>query len=310
MSSPKNRREYPDDIYHMLLQIPCPTIFNFLPVKKHLERSPLEILHHVDENACVWKWIKIGNEQGIVSLKVLDNNFHIEIFEESSPAFSNLLPDYLNQWFDLDRNLDDFYSVARKDDLLSPLIDELYGLRVVGVPDLFEALSWAILGQQVNLTFAYTMKKRLIEQYGKEIVHQDRSLWQFPLPAAIKDVSIEDLMALSISRRKAEYLKEVASLMHSGALSKEKLKALASAEKISKHLCSIRGIGPWTAHYVLLRCLRNPHAYPVGDAGLQNAVKQRLFMERKPTYEELYQLSENWKGWEAYATFYLWNGLK
>jgi len=293
----------------MLLQIPCPTIFNFLPVRKHLERSPLEILHHVDEDACVWKWIQIDNESGIVSLKVIDSSFHIEVFETSSPLFLKLLPTYLNQWFDLDRNLEDFYTVAKKDDLLSPLIDELYGLRVVGVPDLFEALSWAILGQQVNLTFAYTMKKRLVEQYGKEIVHVGRSLWQFPLPAAIKDVLISDLMELSISRRKAEYLKEVAGLMDTGTLSKEKLLALGSAENISKHLCKIRGIGPWTAHYVLLRCLRNTHAYPVGDVGLQNAVKQRLFMDRKPTYEELYQLSENWKGWEAYATFYLWNGL-
>ena len=116
-------------------------------------------------------------------------------------------------------------------------------------------------------------------------------------------------MELSISRRKAEYLIEVASQMEQGELSKESLLQLDSPEDIEKKLCKSRGIGPWTANYVMLRCLRIPSAYPVGDAGLQNAVKQRLQMDRKPSYEELYSLAENWKAWEAYATFYLWNGL-
>lgn len=294
----------------MHLKIPIPSIFSYSPIRKHLERSSLELLHQVDEDGRIWKWIEIQGESAIVSIQVGTSKFLVDIHEATSDKFPEYLPQYFKDWFDLDRDLAAFYEVANQDDLLSPLVEELYGLRVVGVPDLFEALSWAILGQQVNLSFAYTMKKRLIEQYGRHKIFEGKELWLFPSPARIKEVSLEDLLALSISRRKAEYLVEVAQQLDSGQLSKGQLMELTSVGKIEKHLCKIRGIGPWTANYVLLRCLRHPEAYPVGDAGLQNAVKQRLFMDRKPSYEELYQLSENWKGWEAYATFYLWNGLK
>ncbi|MEM6805724.1 MAG: DNA-3-methyladenine glycosylase, partial [Bacteroidota bacterium] len=189
------------------------------------------------------------------------------------------------------------------------LTRELYGLRVVGVPDLFEALSWAILGQQVNLSFAYSMKARLIEKYGSYLEYEGRKFWAFPNPKTISKAHIDTLKSLSISQRKAEYLIEVAQQLVRGSFSKSSLLDLGKADLIEKELCKIRGIGPWTAHYVMLRCLRIPQAYPVGDAGLQNAVKQRLQMDRKPSYDELYSLAENWKGWEAYATFYLWNGL-
>lgn len=294
----------------MQLNIPLPHIFSYPPIRRHLERSSLELLHQVDEQGRIWKWIHINGQSAVVILDMQPSEILIELPEEGSRDFLEALPGYINDWFDLDRNLDAFYTVAKKDDLLSPLVDELYGLRIVGVPDLFEALSWAILGQQVNLTFAYTMKKRLIETYGQMKNFQGIELWAFPTPASIKDTSPDDLLKLSISRRKAEYLIEVAEQMDSGHLSKSKLMELKTVDAIEKHLCKIRGIGPWTANYVLLRCLRHPQAYPVGDAGLQNAVKQRLFMDRKPSHEELYQLSEKWKGWEAYATFYLWNGLK
>ena len=94
--------------------------------------------------------------------------------------------------------------------------------------------------------------------------------------------------------------------MLEGKLSKAKLLAERSAKAAEKTLVAQRGIGPWSANYVMMRCLRYPEAYPVGDAGLQNAVKRLLMMDRKPTEAELYELAKPWAGWEAYATFYLW----
>ncbi|MNE90575.1 DNA-3-methyladenine glycosylase [compost metagenome] len=58
-----------------------------------------------------------------------------------------------------------------------------------------------------------------------------------------------------------------------------------------------------------MRCLRDTTAYPTGDVGLQNAVKFLTGMDRKPTPAELLELAVPWKGWEAYATFYLWRAL-
>ncbi len=176
----------------------------------------------------------------------------------------------------------------------------------MGVPDLFEAICWSILGQQINLPFAYQLKGRLVENYGQSYEWEGQTYWQFPEPAAIAKTTVEALFALKITRRKCEYLIGVAQAMLEGKLSKAKLLAERSAKAAEKTLVAQRGIGPWSANYVMMRCLRYPDAYPVGDAGLQNAVKRLLMMDRKPTEAELYELAKPWAGWEAYATFYLW----
>ena len=97
-------------------------------------------------------------------------------------------------------------------------------------------------------------------------------------------------------------------MLKEGTLSKEQLLQLPDPPAIEKFLIKIRGIGPWTAQYIALRCLRHPDAWPTGDVGLQNAVKRALKMDRKLSQEELNELGQAWVGWRSYATFYLWNG--
>jgi DNA-3-methyladenine glycosylase II len=80
-------------------------------------------------------------------------------------------------------------------------------------------------------------------------------------------------------------------------------------KEVEKSLIKIRGIGPWTANYVLMRCLRFPTAFPIDDVGLINAIKTLLNMDRKPTKDEILALSIPWANWESYATFYLWRVL-
>jgi len=108
--------------------------------------------------------------------------------------------------------------------------------------------------------------------------------------------------------RKSEYIIGIAQLMDNGELSKEKLLAMDFKEA-EKSLTRIRGIGPWTANYVLMRCLRFPTAFPIDDVSLHNAIKFLRGSENKPTKEELMELSLNWSGWQAYAVFYLWRVL-
>ena len=80
-------------------------------------------------------------------------------------------------------------------------------------------------------------------------------------------------------------------------------------KEAEKMLVKIRGIGPWTANYVLMRCLRFPNAFPIADVGLHNAIKHLTGTEEKPTIEEIWKLAAPWTGWESYATFYLWRFL-
>ena len=80
-------------------------------------------------------------------------------------------------------------------------------------------------------------------------------------------------------------------------------------KEAEKNLIKIRGIGPWTANYVLMRCLRFQTAFPIDDVGLMHSIKTLRHMNRKPTKDEILEVSFPWKNWESYAVFYLWRVL-
>lgn len=290
------------------LVLKLPTDFNQASCLRYLDRSPRELLHRVEEEQ-IYKLIPIPDAEPILlRLSFLpDQALSIELLNRSpQESEKDYLRQYLEQWWDLGRDLSPFYGLAERDTLLAKALIGNRGLPLMGVPDLFEAICWSILGQQINLPFAYQLKGRVVESYGQSYEWEGQDYWLFPEPEAIAATTVEALFALKITRRKCEYLIGVAQAMLDGTLSKAKLLSERSAKAAEKMLVAQRGIGPWSANYVMMRCLRYPDAYPVGDAGLQNSVKRLLMMERKPTEAELYELAIPWAGWEAYATFYLW----
>ncbi|MFC4778819.1 DNA-3-methyladenine glycosylase family protein [Paenibacillus sp. GCM10023252] len=216
---------------------------------------------------------------------------------------------YVREWFDLDRDLGPFYELAERDELLNQVVAKFYGLRVIGIPELFEAICWGIIGQQINLTFAYTLKRRFVETFGQRLDWEGESYWLFPRAELIASLSTADLTPLQLTGKKSEYIIGVAKLLADGELSREQLLAFGDASLAEKRLVGIRGIGPWTANYVMIRCLRAPSALPLADVGLHNAIKLLRAMDRKPTLTEVSDLFAAWPGWESYATFYLWRTL-
>jgi DNA-3-methyladenine glycosylase II len=294
------------------LMLVVPKEFNFAENINYLARSRNECLYHIDNNR-VSKAIQIGDETLIFEVNsVNDNYLNIQFLGESKPTSTEIREEvarYVREWFDLDRDLRPFYTMAKEDPLLGPALDSFYGLRIIGIHDLFEALCWGILGQQINLSFAYTLKRRLVEKFGRSVVHDGVTYWVFPSPEDIASLSHLELESLRMTKKKAEYIIGVAGLMVQGKLTKDLLVTVGSHQQAEKTLVKIRGIGPWTANYVLMRCLRYPCAFPIDDVGLHNAIKQRLGRELKPDKDEILKLAVNWKGWESYATFYLWRFL-
>lgn len=199
--------------------------------------------------------------------------------------------------------------MARQDKVLHQLVQNYYGLRIIRIPDLFEALTWAIIGQQINLPFAYTLKKRFVEQFGEKLVYEGTVFWLYPAFDKIAAIDINELRSLQFTTRKAEYIIEVAKAMATGQVTKESLRHMNDRQHVQKTLLGIRGVGLWTADYVMMKCFADPAAFPVADVGLQNALKSRLGLQRKPTVDEIMDLGANWEGWQAYATFYLWRSL-
>lgn len=294
------------------IKLSLPKEFSFEENLNYLSRNSNECLFRINNNR-IYKAIPIGEETGVIEVSSVDEKFLIIRFlGDRKPTSKNIrakVAGNVSEWFDLDRDLRPFYNMAKMDPLLDPAVSSFYGLRVIGIPDLFEALCWGILGQQINLSFAYTLKRRLVEEFGHSVLHDGVTYWVFPSPEDIAGLTVEQLENLRMTKKKSEYLIGVARLMHEGKLTKAMLLNVGSHKLAEKMLINIRGIGPWTANYVLMRCLKYSCAFPIDDVGLHNAIKLLLGKEKKPTKNEILNLATNWTNWESYATFYLWRFL-
>jgi DNA-3-methyladenine glycosylase II len=290
------------------IYLPVPSEFSYEMNFQFLERSPRELLHRV-ENESVIKLLKVSDEKILFRLKSGESKLILE-FLNGSPSVNGKksVRDYVVEWFDLETDLQAFYKMASADKLLKDLVAKYFGYRIIGQPDLFESITWAILGQQINLGFAYTLKQRFVEHFGERLFWNEQSYFLFPTAHLVAGLKDEVLLPLQFSRQKSRYVITVAEAFSSGEISKEKIKDLPLAEA-KEMLMKIKGIGNWTANYALMKTFRYPDAFPLEDAGVHNAIKNLKKMDRKPTLDEVKKVFKKYKGWEAYATLYLWKSL-
>ncbi|MGQ9005681.1 DNA-3-methyladenine glycosidase II [Bacillus subtilis] len=294
-----------------VIVITLPEIFDMNAILGYLTREKNECMYEI-ENNIITKVIAIGEIRSLVQVSVINNKqMIVQFLNDSRPVEQwkrEEIVKYIHGWFDLDNDLTPFYEMAKADPLLKMPARKFYGLRVIGIPDLFEALCWGVLGQQINLAFAYSLKKQFVEAFGDSIEWNGKKYWVFPPYERIAQLTPTDLADIKMTVKKSEYIIGIARLMASGELSREKLMKM-NFKDAEKNLIKIRGIGPWTANYVLMRCLRFPTAFPIDDVGLIRSIKILRNMNRKPTKDEILEISFSWKTWESYATFYLWRVL-
>lgn len=285
-----------------------PAEFSFELCLQFLTRSPKENLHSVEDDF-VLKLLVLDREPTLFRVSERPNKLLIEVINrEISIASAKSIKAYVTEWFDLATDLKPFYQMAKKDDLLKGLVKKYYGYRIIGQPDLFESLIWAVLGQQINLTFAYSLKQRFVEQFGTSLEWANKKYYLFPLPEVVAQLNQEQLLALQFSKQKANYTIGIAQAFVEKNISKESLQDL-SLTAAKEHLIKTKGIGNWTANYALMKTFRYPDAFPLEDAGLHNAIKNLKSLKSKPTPEQVKRIFKKYKGWEAYATLYLWKSL-
>lgn len=291
----------------MTIEITPSAPFDFSLTLDFLQRSPHELLHTADDRS-VTKAIE--TKDGIVPIRVSEQNGKL-LIETPAPIKKDgqqVIIDYVEDWFDLKTDLSLFYKLARKDELLKDLVKKFNGYRIVSIPDLFESLVWAVIGQQINVAFAYTIKQRYVKAFGEKLQWEGKELFLFPTPTTAMSISDEELYAMQFSRQKARYVKLIAEAFASGELSKEKIAPL-SLEEAKKELTKIKGIGNWTANYAMMKTFRRPDAFPLEDVALHNAIRILKGMKKKPSLQTVKRVFKNYKGWEAYATLYLWKSL-
>lgn len=294
------------------LIIDVPIEFDFGPNLGYLQRDKNECMYETEDEAITRVIVVDGDRMLVQVCEHESNQLVVRFFTGTEPKSMDkkaAIVQYVRDWFDLDYDLAPFYEMAQHDPILKQPIKDFYGLRIMGIPDLFEALCWGILGQQINLKFAYTLKRQFVETFGDAVEYKGKTYWVFPSYEKIATLTPKDMGDIKMTVRKSEYIIGIAQLMADGDLSKEKLLELDDFKEIEKELVKIRGIGPWTANYVLMRCLRFPEAFPVADVGLINTIKHLKKMDRKPTKKEILHWASPWANWEAYATFYLWRVL-
>jgi AraC family transcriptional regulator, regulatory protein of adaptative response / DNA-3-methyladenine glycosylase II len=189
---------------------------------------------------------------------------------------------------------------------LAPLIEGQRGLRVSLIGDHFDGLVWVIVGQQITLSFAFTLRRRLIERVSREIAG---GLFLPPAPHAVAELAEEELMRFQFSRAKAAYLIGAAQALVDGRLPLEQL-AQKPVTQIERRLLALRGIGPWSAHYLLMRSYGFLDCVPVGDAGLTASLQRFFKLEQRPDKRATLALMEPFSPYRSLATFHLWQRLK
>jgi DNA-3-methyladenine glycosylase II len=285
-----------------------PEEFSFDMSISFLLRSPKELLHRVEGNS-VTKLLHF--EQRPLLFRVSEKKQKLQIdFLNSEPSVmeSNGVKQFVREWFDLDTDIKPFYTLATKDALLKELVKQFHGYRIIGQPDLFESLIWAVLGQQINLSFAYSLKQRFVERFGQSFLFEGHTYYSFPKPEVVALLADDDLLPLQFSRQKSKYVVLIAKAFKEGAVSKKKLRGL-TLQHAKEELIKIKGVGNWTANYALMKTFRYPDAFPLEDVAMHNAIKNLKGMKVKPTLEQIKRIFKKYKGWEAYATLYLWKSL-
>ncbi len=174
------------------------------------------------------------------------------------------------------------------------------GLRLAQTAGVFEAVCWAVVGQQVNLRFAGQLRRTLIELAG--IPHAS-GMKAHPTPAGIAALDPDLLGTLKFSRSKAAYLINIAS----AGIDFEALPE-GDAAGAEAAMTGIKGIGPWTRAYVLLRACAFPDVAPVGDAGLAAALQNFHELDHRPSPAEQEALMRPFAPWRSLATAHLWAG--
>lgn len=195
--------------------------------------------------------------------------------------------------------------LVRGGDALARLLDGRRGLRVPQAPSPWEGLTWALLGQQVNLAFAYRLRQRLIALAGRPA---GGALVAHPAPEAVAALDPADLVRRQLSRRKAEYLVAAARAVAAGDLPLDEL-ARGPAPALERALLAQRGVGPWTARYVMLRACGLADCVPVGDAGLTAALERFFALPARPGPDDTERLMRPFAPHRSFATNHLWTSL-
>lgn len=196
-----------------------------------------------------------------------------------------------------------FEAAYRHHPALGPVIAANHGLRVPQTATPFEALVWAVTGQQISLHAAVALRRALIRAAG---VSHSSGLQCFPDAAGVLAVDEEALRAGGFSRAKAGAIRALAQAVADQALPLERWVRDPPVEEIRECLLQIRGIGPWTVNYALLRGFGWLDGSLHGDVAVRRGLQRLLGCAERVDEAHARRWLEPFSPWRALAAAHLW----
>ncbi|MGH7726710.1 MAG: AlkA N-terminal domain-containing protein [Candidatus Eiseniibacteriota bacterium] len=286
------------------LRLPCAGPYDWASALEYRAARAIPGVEHVADGA-YRRTIRTANGPGILEV-VAERGASALVLRLWLPGTGDLFPlvERVRRMLDLEADPTAIGAQLARDRVLARYVERRPGLRVPGAFDPFELAVRAVLGQQVSVRAATTIAGRLVAAHGTPFPAGERFGLPrlFPEPAALADLGARALARLGLTQARAETLAGFARAVTDGALD---LSPAPSLEDAVERLCAIDGIGPWTAHYIALRALGEPDAFPASDLGLRKAFARGGTI---PSASALEARAEAWRPWRGYAAIHLWAG--
>jgi len=201
-------------------------------------------------------------------------------------------------------DLSSFYRLADGDSLIGPLVARFRGLKPPRFPTVFESLVNAVACQQLSLEAGLSLLNRLADAHGQAVSKDGTTLHAFPRAQDLAGLEPQAFRELGFSLRKAATIIELSRAVVGGLLDLDGLERFADNEVIAR-LTSLRGIGRWSAEYVLLRGLGRLHVFPGDDVGARNNLARWLDLEPPLDYRAVGEAVSRWQPYAGMVYFHL-----
>jgi len=208
-----------------------------------------------------------------------------------------------------DEDLAAFYDAVGGDPTLGKVLARLHGLSPGRAATVFEALVLSIIGQQIAATVARLIRADLLQVYGTPVRRDGATYYGFPGAETLLAAGTDGLRKLRLSQRKAEYILGICEGVGTGTLDLEGMASLTREEVVGR-LVRVRGIGPWTAEWVLGRALGRLDAFPAGDLALQRTLSRLYGDGRSLSERETADMGRRWEGYQGLVVTYLFAALR
>ena len=289
--------------------------YDFALALRYVTASPSAVLERVSVDGVYRRALRLMGQDVVLSVRSLGAVMHprllLELYSDSavSEAVLDAATASARRIFTLDTDVAPFLALAERDPIFGVLLRSLGVVRPILIPDPFEALLWAIVGQQINVAFARKLKLVLVELAGRVLSTEAGDYALAPEPSAVAALDPEKLRARQFSRQKVEYVLELSRAVAAGDLDFSAVTSLPGDEAITA-ITRFRGAGRWTAEYVLMRGLGMRDSLPAGDLGLRAIIGRWYGFNRHASESEVREIAERWTGWRGWSAFYWWFALQ